>query len=243
VTGDTEPPAFVVRQEGFEGTLGELAHALRRGAVLPSNIDLLMLVRSYLEHFNALSAHDLELASVALPNVAQVIELKLRLLLPRTRNDVEDEEEGMLEEALEAVAMLEELEDAIDFLRQRRDERRIVLPATAPRPDYPRPIRSLATGVDHLARLASRYRAAGYFELAVDRLTMNFAITDLLGTVRRWGRALLHEAVERPDWSTLTVYFAGMLELVKEGRIAAHQAEPYAEIELNLTEIEAAEVA
>jgi segregation and condensation protein A len=243
VTGDTEPPAFVVRQEGYEGTLGELAHALRRGSVSPSAIDLLALVQSFLEHFNSLAARNLELASVALPNVAQVIELKLRLLLPRQRNLDADEEEAPLDEALEAVAMLEELEEAIDFLRQRRDERRIVLPARAPRPEYPRPVRALATGIDQLARLAARYRAGGYFELSVDRLTMGVAIQELLGTLRRWGRSTLHEAVERRDWAQLTVYFAGMLELVREGRISAHQHEPYAEIEMRLEELAAAEVA
>jgi segregation and condensation protein A len=141
LTTENETPAFLVRQAGFEGTLGELAHALRRGTVAPSSIDLLTLVHSYLEHFESLAASNLELASVALPNVAQVIELKLRLLLPRPPRVAEEEEEEELEEALDAVAMLEELEDAIDFLRQRRDQRRIVLPARTPRPEYPRPSR------------------------------------------------------------------------------------------------------
>ncbi|MEX2543425.1 MAG: hypothetical protein WD314_16590 [Trueperaceae bacterium] len=243
MTGDTEPQAFVVQQQGFEGTLGELAYALRRGAVAPSSIDLLALVQSFLQHFNSVASHSLELASVALPNVAQVIELKLRLLLPRPPTTDDDEEGEALEETLEAVAMLEELEDAIDFLRRRRDERRIVLPARTPRPDYPRPVRPFTTGIEHLARLATRYRGGGYFELAVNRLTMNGAIQQLLGTMRRWRKALLHEACESPEWPQLTVFFAGMLELVREGKIAASQAEPYGEIELQLTEVEAAEVA
>jgi segregation and condensation protein A len=253
VTGDTEQAAFVVRQPGFEGSLGELAYALRRGAVAPSEIDLLSLVQSYLEHFNALAGIDLELASVALPNVAQVIELKLRLLLPRPPSladpslDYEGEEE-LLEETLEAVAMLEELEDAIDFLRQRRDERRIVLPARTPRLEFPRPARPIGTGIDQLASLASRYRGGGYFELAVDRLTMGAAIKQLLEGLRRWGRIMLHEATLRdesakPEWSRLTVLFAGMLELVREGRITASQEAPYGEIELQLAEVEAVEVA
>jgi segregation and condensation protein A len=239
VTGDTEPQAFVVRQQGFEGTLGELAYALRRGTVAPSTIDLVALVQSFLEHFDALAAHDLELASTALPNVAQVIELKLRLLLPRPPA-LDEEEVEELEETLEAVAMLEELEDAIDFLRRRRDERRIVLHARTPRPEYPRPLRPIGTGIDHLARLASRYRGGGYFEIAVDRLTMNGAIQLLLGSLRRWRRALLHEACEHPEWPQLTVFFAGMLELVREGRVRATQAVPYGEIELQLVEVEAA---
>jgi segregation and condensation protein A len=243
VTGDSEPQAFVVRQQGFEGTLGELAFALRRGTVAPATIDLLALVQSFLEHFNDLAASDLELASVALPNVAQVIELKLRLLLPRPPVTADDEEGEELEETLEAVAMLEELEDAIDFLRRRRDERRIVLHARTPRPEYPRPTRPIGTGIDHLARLASRYRGGSYFEIAIDRLTMNAAMQQLLASLRRWRRALLREACERPEWPQLTVFFAGMLELVREGHVRAVQEEPYGDIELQLIGVEAAEVA
>ncbi|MEX2536479.1 MAG: hypothetical protein WD273_12860 [Trueperaceae bacterium] len=240
---DGEPRAFLVRQEGFEGTLGELAHALRRGTTAPAAVDLLALVHSYLEHFDSLAAENLELASLALPNVAQVIELKLRLLLPRPPKIADEEEEEILDETLEAVAMLEELEDAIDFLRQRRDQRRIVLPARAPRPDYPRPVRKLITGIDHLASLAARYRPSGYFELTVERLTMGGAMAQMLGSLRRWGRSLLCDVVERPDWPQLTVYFAGMLELVRDGRITAVQENDFGEIELQLNELEAAEVA
>lgn len=243
VTGEIEPQAFVVRQPGFEGTLGELAYALRRGSVSPSAVDLPKLVQSFLVYFNDLARANLELASVALPNVAQVIELKLRLLLPRPPSTEDDEEGEVFEETLEAVAMLEELEGAIDFLRQRRDERRIVLPARTPRPEYPRPKRPLATGIAHLAQLASRYRGGGYFELAVDRLTMTGAIQQLMNSLRRWRRALLHEVCEQPEWGQLTVYFAGMLELVREGKVAASQDQPFGEIELQLLEAEAAEVA
>ena len=242
IKGD-EAPAFLVQQAGFEGTLGELAHALRRGTVAPSAIDLLTLVHSYLEHFESIAASNLELASVALPNVAQVIELKLRLLLPRPPRDADEEEEEELDETLEAVAMLEELDEAIDFLRQRRDQRRFMLPARTPRPEYPRPLRRLTTGIDQLATLAARYRPGSYFEFSVERLTMGGAMKQLLDSLRRWGRSRLIEVVERPSWAQLTVYFAGMLELVREGHISAHQDGPYGEIELHLNELEAAEVA
>lgn len=243
MTKGDETPAFLVQQAGFEGTLGELTHALRRGTVAPSAIDLLTLVHSYLEHFESVAASNLEVASVALPNVAQVIELKLRLLLPRPPRDADEEEGEELDETLEAVAMLEELDEAIDFLRQRRDQRRIMLPARMPRPEYPRPVRRLTTGIDQLATMAARYRPGSYFEFSADRLTMGGAMKQLLESLGRWGRSLLTEVVERPSWGQLTVYFAGMLELVREGRVNAYQQDTYGEIELHLNEVEAAEVA
>ncbi|MEJ2483405.1 MAG: segregation/condensation protein A, partial [Gemmatimonadota bacterium] len=112
---------FTVEQEHFQGTLGELAHALRSGALAPRRLDLYRLVRDYLTYFDAVAESDLELASEALPRVAQVIELKVRLLLPRPPREEGDDEAETLEEALSAVALLEELEEAVQFLRLRRE--------------------------------------------------------------------------------------------------------------------------
>lgn len=230
---------FLVAQPLFQGTLGELAYALRSGGIRPRDIDLYRLVRDYLAHFERHAERDLSLASEALPRVAQVIELKTRLLLPRPPSvEEEDAEELELDEALEAVALLEELEEAIDFLRLRREQRSIVLPARAPRPSYPRPERPLRIGVQRLAEMASRYRASTYFELAVDRLTMAGAMDRLLRTLRRFRRGLLGELTDGDDWPTRAVTFAGMLELVKEGRVRARQEAPYAPIELELEEDE-----
>lgn len=221
------PDGFVVTQSEFTGTLGELAHALRSGSVSPGSIDLYRLVKSYLAYFEPLAERSLDLATEALPKVAQVIELKLRLLLPRPPRLEDDDEGDLLETALEAVALLEELEDAIHYLRQRREERRVVMPARAPRPEYPRPERPITATAGQLATLAARMRPSSYFELSVDRLTLAAAMKGLLGRLRKVGRGLLFDLFEAKDWATRTVVFTGMLELVKQGDVHAEQSEPF----------------
>lgn len=222
-----EATTFTVEQEHFTGSLGELAHALRSGALPPGRLDLYRLVRDYLTHFEALAEVDLELASEALPRVAQVVELKVRLLLPRPPREDEASEEDALEETLSAVALLEELEEAVRFLRLRRDERRLVLPARAPRPDYPRPERPLRASPGDLARLAARYRAGAYFELALERLTLAGAMRRLMAALGRRGRGLLFELADARDWPARTVSFAALLELVRQGRVRARQDGAY----------------
>jgi len=225
----TDANAFTVEQEHFHGTLGELAHALRTGRLAPPRLDLYRLVRDYLVFFEAAAEHDLELASEALPRVAQVIELKVRLLLPRPPREEGDDGE-VLEEALSAVALLEELEGAVQFLRLRREERRLVLPARAPRPDYPRPERPLRARPTDLARIAGRYRVGNYFELALERLTLAGAMRRVMAGLRGLGRGLLFDLVEAQDWSSRTVSFAALMELVRQGRARACQEAPYAPI-------------
>ncbi len=222
---------FLVDQEHFRGNLAELTHALRSRALAPERLDLLALVRNYLTYFERHASEDLELATEALPRLAQVIELKVRLLLPRPpKAEDESDEDVAVEEALEAVALLEELEEAIAFLRRRREERRIVVPARAPRPHYPRPERPLRATPSDLARLAGRYRIGGYFELAIERLTMAGTLRALMRALRERGRGLLFDLLGARDWPTKAVGFAAMLELVREGKATAEQDEPFGPI-------------
>ena len=227
---------FVVDTPTFTGTLGELAYALRNDSVKPQQLDVFQLVKTYLCYFEEVSQSDLDLASEALPMVARVVELKVRLLLPRPPKK-EDEEE-LLEETLEVITLLEDLEDAIYFLRQRRAERRIVLPATTPRPDYPRAERPLKVSLDKLQQLASRYSFNTYFEVALERLTMAGAMKKLMTRLKGQRRGKLSDLLEHDTWAVMAITFAGMLELFKEGKLYAVQDEAYGEIDLELPEVQ-----
>ena len=230
---DQHTQGFIVTTPHFTGTLGELAHALRSERVTPAQIDLFMLVKEYLAHYHDLSQRSLDLATETLPLLARIIELKVRLLLPRPPKE-EDEEE--LEEVLEAVMLLEAFEDAITFLQKRRAERRFIMSARAPRPSYTRRERPLKVKLEGLSDIASRFKTTSYFELTAPRLTMADAITKLRDTLGRVGRGFFRSLVaagwSRPDWATQVVSFAGFLELVKEGEVLATQREPYGPIEV-----------
>lgn len=229
-----EPAQFLVEQELFSGTLGELAHALRTHTLAPSQIDLFQLVRAYLVYFEGYAAKDLDLATEALPRLAQVIELKVRLLLPRPPREAEEDEEALVDETLAAVALLEELEDAIHFLKRRREERRLLLPAHTPRPAYPRAERPVNSTPSDLARLAGRYRLGGYFELAIERLSLASVSRALLTSLRQLRRGTLRLLLGSSAWQVRTVGLAALMELMREGRVVANQEEPYGEIEVRL---------
>lgn len=226
--------AFTVTQPAFTGTLGELGHALRSGSVQPSELDLLQLVREWLQHFNRLASLDLDVASMALPQVAQVIELKLRLLLPRPpRDDGGDVSQPTI---LEAVALLEELEGAIEFLRIRREDRRLLMPARTPRPDYVRQERPGGSSAGRLQELAARLRNNTYFELVRDSLSLQDAAVRLVDALsqRTDRRSSFLALTEGSSWPEQTVMFAALLELVRQGTVRASQAVPHGDILLAL---------
>lgn len=223
------PPAeFRVETARFSGTLGELAHALRTARTLPADVGASALVASYLAYYRAVSAGNLEAATETLPGLARIIELKLRLLLPQPPKTPEEEQD----EVLETVLALEAFEEAIGFLRERRETRRHLLPAQTPRPSYPRRAHPLSGKLSRLSELATRHRAAHYFELAIERLTLASAMTKLREGLQRLGRGTLHTLMEARDWPTVTVAFGAMLEMVKEGEVRARQEAAYEAIEL-----------
>jgi segregation and condensation protein A len=216
----------------FDGTLSELAYALRSERLAPAAIDLLALVRDFLAFFDRHAEGDLDLASEALPAVAQVIELKVRLLLPRPPRDHDDDLEHERVEAIAAVETLERLEGAIAFLRERREARRFLVRARTRAPTFERPLRPLDLAVSRLAEVAARYRLGAYFEIARERLSVPDAMHRLLSRLAGLRRAGLRALCTPHDWGTRTVYFVALLELVKEGRVRAVQEAPFAEIEL-----------
>ena len=224
--------SFRVETPAFSGTLGELAHALRSERVAPEDVGVSGLVQHYLNFYGGLAEHDLGRATETLPLLARIIELKVRLLLPQPPKTPEVERE----EVLETVLALEAFEEAIGFLRERRETRRHLLSAQAPRPSYPRRARPLSTKLGRLAELATRHRATHYFELAAPRLTLASALKKLQAGLLRLGRGTLQTLMEARDWPTVTVAFGAMLELVKEGEAQAEQRELYDEIVLSIPE-------
>lgn len=230
-----ESPAFLVEQDAYTGTLSGLAYALRTGAVTPSSLNLLALVRSALAWFEREADRSLEDAAMALPQVAQVVELKIRLMLPRqprvTEEDEEDEQSTLLD-ATEVVAALEELESAIDFLRQRRIERSIIVPVGTPKPDLPRALRPINATAQGLAMLASTLRPGGYFELGFERMTLEAAVKSVRKALRQIRNGTLRALVPTKSWAERTVVFAAFLELVREGDVVGSQQEPYGDIDV-----------
>lgn len=235
--GHDEAPAgdtFLVEQPAFSGSLPQLLTELRSGRLAPSSLDLLGLVQSWLAYFRRVSERDFDDASAALPQLAQVLELKLRLLLPRPPREAADDE---LEEVLDTVSELADMDSAVAFLRERREERRLLLSARAELALKPgRRERKQKPEPASLARLAGRLTGAGYFEVHRE----SFGFREALSRLRQLFRGRRHlsfsEVRAGHGWTEVTLLFAALLELVRQGRTSAVQAEPFGEISISVEE-------
>ena len=139
-----QPSAFCVHLPVFEGSLAELASALRAGQVMPSEVPLLRLTREVLAWVQAVTGENAAVFADhhpdLLPTLANVIALKARLLLPQPEpEDVPDDfVDELLEEVVEGVEALAELDSLVAFLAARREERAGLIPARPVPVELPR---------------------------------------------------------------------------------------------------------
>ena len=240
-------PGFHVQLPVFEGTLGELAAALRSERLLPGEVPLLQLTREVLAWAEGVTGQSSAAFADAhpdlLPTLAGVIALKARLLLPRPEpEDMPDDwgaDDGF-DEVLEGVEALAELGSLVAFLAARRQAREGLLPArpapvTLPRRERPRnPQGSLAK----LVRAAQNaVRQVEVPLLARERLSL----ADALAALRAFGsrlRVFDFWTVHAGDWGERTTYFAALLEGVKEGSFQVEQPEMYGEIRVHAAQPE-----
>lgn len=228
------PASFVVRLPTFEGSLAELASALRTGRVEPGEVGLLHLTREVLGWARA---QGIEGHPEALPALAGVIALKARLLLPAPDPDPSPEGEwdtDPLDDLMEGVEALAELDALVGFLAARRREREGLIPArpvplNLPRRERPaQPARSLA----RLVKAAQNaVRQVEVPLLSRERLTL----ADALGALRAFGvrlRTFTFRGIPAGDWGERTTYFAALLEGVKEGAFSVEQEASYGEIQV-----------
>ncbi|MBI0445238.1 MULTISPECIES: ScpA family protein [unclassified Deinococcus] len=228
------PISFVVRLPHFEGSLAELASALRTGRIGPGEVGLFALTREVLSWAQS---QGVEGHPEALPTLANVIALKARLLLPQPEPDPVPEGEwdpDPLDDLVEGVEALAELDALVGFLAARRREREGLIPARPVPLDLPRrerpaqPARSLA----RLVRAAQNaVRQVEVPLLSRERLTL----ADALTTLRAFGRRLrtfTFRGIPAGTWGERTTYFAALLEGVKEGSFSAEQREAYGEIQV-----------
>jgi segregation and condensation protein A len=226
----------------FSGNLEGIALALRAGTLVPADVPLYNLAKQALERFQILRRLDPERAAEALPQMAVVVLLKTRLLLPKTPiADLEEEEVGFdpLEEVLESVSRLAELEGWVTFLSQRRSERQNIVAApplelTLPRRE--RDEKSRKRGLLRLLEVARQtVREVKLEDLVRDRTTLTDAYQILISFANRLKRFFFSK-ITVTDWAERTVYFTALLEGIKVGQLEGHQEQPYSDIEIS-TEI------
>jgi segregation and condensation protein A len=230
----SDEPALVVDVEGFEGPLDLLLTLARQQKVDLAKISILALADQYLAFVEAARKMRLELAADYLVMAAWLAYLKSRLLLPDQHPAEGMTAEDMANALAQRLRRLESIRQVAEQLLNRPQLGRDVFERGQPEPiaEIKRPQWS-ATLYDLLSAYAGRRQTQSRSFVRVPKRAV-------------WSLAEAREALERligrsMDWSPLDQYlvaylvdpalratvlassFAAALEMIREGRLEAHQ--------------------
>jgi segregation and condensation protein A len=230
----SDEPAMMVDVEGFEGPLDLLLTLARQQKVDLAKISILALADQYLTFIEAARKLRLEIAADYLVMAAWLAYLKSRLLLPELHPAEGLSAEDLANALAQRLRRLEAIRQVAEQLLNRPQLGREVFARGQPEPIAEiRHPQWTATLYDLLSAYASRRQTKARSFVRLPKRTV-------------WSLAEAREALERLigqslDWSPLDQYliaylvepsmiptvlassFAAMLELVREGRLEAHQ--------------------
>lgn len=230
------PDALEVFLEAFEGPLDLLLYLIKRQNIDILDIDVSMITEQYMAYVDLMESHQFELAAEYLVMAAMLAEIKSRMLLPRSSNDEEDEEDprAQLIRRLQEYERYKKAAEDIDALpRLERDSFLAAAQIPQLERNTPDPVVELQ---EILAALAGALRRADMFEHhQVQRET--------LSTREKMAEILVRLSSERfvPLVSLLmreegrlgvVVTFLAVMELIKDSLVDIVQSEPFAPIHI-----------
>ena len=244
--------AYEVQTEVFEGPFDLLLHLILREQVDLYEVRLSRIVDAYLAELERLDVLDLEIATEFLLIAATLLELKSKRLLPGDDDiDLDDELALWEERELLLVRLLEckTFKDAAQALQRMASTAGRSYPRTAGLED-----RFLDLAPDLLAGVTAEQVRAAFLRAVTPKLpphvdldhvapvraSVTDAVEELLDELPRAGRITFRELtgslVERLE---IVVRFLAVLELYKQGELTWTQDEPFGEITLQSTPVDA----
>ena len=231
------PDALQVILEAFEGPLDLLLYLIRRQNLDILDIPIADITRQYMQYIEVMHELQFELAGEYLVMAATLAEIKSRMLLPRPSAEVGVEEADPRAELIRRLQEYERFKAAAENLDELPRLERDTFQATAEVAER-RVVRTLpnVTLQEMLVALKDvmvRAEMFAHHHIRLERLSVRQRMTDVLEALRSQA---FFEFIQlfRPEEGRMgvTVTFAAILELLKEGLVEIVQAEPFAPIHL-----------
>jgi segregation and condensation protein A len=234
------PQALEVFLEAFEGPLDLLLYLIRRQNLDILDIPLAEITRQYMQYIELMHDLQLELAGEYLVMAATLAEIKSRMLLPRPRLD-EDGDEDPRAELVRRLREYERFKRAaadIDALpRLERD----VWPTSAELKE-----RQLLRTLPQIAlqemlvafkEVVVRAEMFAHHHIQREQLSVGERMSEILATLGDSAGFVPFQQLFRPAEGRMgvTITFAAILELMREGLIDIVQAQAYAPLHVRAT--------
>jgi len=228
------PDALEVFLEAFEGPLDLLLYLIRRQNIDILDINVSEITSQYMAYVDLMEAHQFELAAEYLVMAAMLAEIKSRMLLPRSSEEHEEEDDprASLIRRLQEYERFKQAAVDLDHVpRVSRD----VFPVTAPGPD--RSLTRLDPDVELqelLLALSEVLRRADMFEshhVSKEKLSTRERMAQVLDTLAHQHFVPFVSLFKAEEGRLgVVVTFLAVMELIKESLVEIVQSESFAPI-------------
>jgi segregation and condensation protein A len=238
-----DPMDYTVDLPTFHGPLDLLLFLVKQDEVDLYDIPIARITEQFLAYINILQVIDVEAAGEFLVMAATLMEIKSRMMLPRSEEEATAEEDPRLElvkqlleykKYKEAAALLEE-----HAQRQQARLARVPFEFPAPPDLAHQPLRKVELWdlVSAFGRLMRETIALQPSHIAIDETPMQVHIDRILALLQERGRLTLSELYTPPHTrGRLLGLFLATLELIRGRQVWCEQPDPFGDLWLRLAE-------
>lgn len=235
---------YKIKLDAFEGPMDLLMHLIEKNKIDIYDIPIAELTRQYLDYLDKFREFNIEFASSFLVMAATLLQIKSRMMLPKTEKPTDEEEEDPRFELVQRILEYRKFKEVSSVLGNMASiQERFV-----GREPMELPVHHLPPGNLSLNALVEAFRTV---LLVKEELTIPKALVEpeaynikdkmedilsLLGRGR--GKLLFSEAFHFGSRSELVVTFLALLELIKLRTVTIKQQRIFAEIYICIREEE-----
>lgn len=230
------PDALEVVLESFEGPLDLLLYLIRKQNLDILNIPVADITKQYMAYVEIMRAANLDLAAEYLVMAALLGEIKSRMLLPRQKNDDEDEEDPRAA-LIRRLQEYERFSEAANKLDDRPRLGRDIFESHAAFEDPNPPEIKAQVGLEQLVRayqgVIDRVDANKHMLVSREMLSMRERMTSILQRLQDKDYMSFEELFTQAEGRLgVVVTFIALLELFRDDMLVVIQTEPLAPIHI-----------
>jgi len=224
---------YTFRLEGFEGPLDLLLHLIQKNELDIFNIPIALITEQYLEYLQLMKVLNLDMAGEYLLMASTLLHIKSRMLLPKSAEG-EEEEEDPRAELVRRLLEYQRYKEAAGELEKRPMLDRDVFIRLMPEefeaiPEEERIDVNLFELLEAFRKILERARSEAIHEVLLEPLSVEDKIQEILTLLEREKRstAFHHLFPEQASRRVIVITLLAILELVKMKRIRIFQLAPF----------------
>ena len=221
-----------VKLSGFEGPLELLMHLIEKDKIDIYDIPIVSITEQYIAYLKAMSEFDMELASEFLVMAATLLQIKSRMLLPKTEQLEDDEEADPRQQLVEMLIEYRRIKECARLLLLRKDEAKRYVQRLPMFKGVVDRVMPSYTVIDLLEALSNMLSGKEYEEAYIEpqAFSVQEKMADILERLKNKPGFTLAELINSELPGEKVACFLGVLELLKLRLITITQKKAFAPI-------------